>query len=280
MPLWPLPTQPTRQDYQRGSTGGAVAAVNVPTGGTAHTMGAWTELHASTGIDAAALALYGGGHNSSGAASPALLDIGVGAAGSEQLLLPSLDVGFHSAGRLPLVVPVTIPAGSRIAARAQGLRTATNIAVAVDLTGEQTAAGDGAPGARWTAYGADAANSRGTSVTCGNSNAWGSWTSLGTTSDDHDWWFAMMDMGADTGVTSINYRFQLAVAPSTAAATSIAGTEALFDIYWGTNSAEYIFPNGAVTPVYAPAPAGSNVYVRGTAAGTARTTYFIAYGGS
>ena len=283
MPLWPLPTQAQRYANQRAAGSASLSAVNVPTGGSAHTKGAWTQLVASTAVDASILRVYLGGHNSTGVASPALLDIGVGANGAEQVLLPNLDVGFHAAP-LNLQLPACVPAGSRIAARAQGLRTAVNIPVAVDVDGDQSLAGSGLPSAAvWAAYGVDTGNSRGTAVTPGNSNAWGSWVQLGTTGQDHDWWFPMMDMGPDTGVTSITYRVQLAVCANTTAAAALVTAGALQgDVVWATNSAEYAVYQTPHTPLAlrSPTPSGANVYVRASASGTARTIYAAAYGGS
>ena len=283
MPLWPLPTQAARYANQRG-TGATLSQVNVATGGSAHTKGSpWTQLVASTGVDASILRLYFAGHNSSGVASPALVDIGIGSANSEIVLLPDLDVGFHAAP-LNLQVPVSVPAGTRLSARAQGARTSVNIGVAADVDGEQGLAGSGVPSAaKWTAYGVDAANSRGTAHTAGNSNAWSNWASIGTTTSDHDYWFAMFDMGADTGVTSITYRIQVAVcANSTEADAMVAAGTLQADIVWATNSAEYAMYQTPHTPFArrSPTASGATIQVRASASGTARAMYIAAYGGS
>jgi hypothetical protein len=281
--LWPLPAQATRYSNQRTASASGFSAVNVPTGGTAHTKGSWTTLVASTAIDASVLRLYMGGHTSTGVASPALVDIGIGSASNEVVILSNLDVGNHG-GPLNLQIPMTIPAGTRIAARAQGARTAVNITIAADLNGEQGLAGSNIPTAAvWTSYGVSTASSIGTAITPGNTNTWGSWVSLGTTTSEHNFWLALFDMGANTTVTSITYRIQLAVAANTTEASAMATANVLQgDTIWFSNNTEYSIYQSPHSnfAVSAPTASGLNIYARGAASGTAQTVYVAAYGGS
>ena len=88
----------------------------VTSSATAHTKGAWVQLDAATGFDASLLlldiavqfqdTLY-------------LFDIGIGASGSEQVLIPNLLVSQSTAVIPRLSIPISIPAGSRIAVRSQ-----------------------------------------------------------------------------------------------------------------------------------------------------------------
>lgn len=285
MATWPLPTQLTGYSYQRGTTTAGLSAVNVPTGGTAHTKGAWTQVRASTGTNStgSVLRYFMGGHTASATASPALVDIAYGTAGNEVLLIENLDVGF-AASPLHLLIPCQIPAASRLVARAQGARTAENLATALDVEGGETLIGAGVPTvARWTTYGTDAANSRGTAVTPGNTNTFGSWVSLGTASSDHDFWFTRAGFGADTTVTSLTYRLQLAVCASTGEADAMHTNMTLnHDWVFSSNSAEYTQQQqtNGVEVMAAPSLSGHNVYVRAAASGTARTIYVSAYGGN
>lgn len=286
MSTWPLPTALTGYSFQRGASIGGIGAVNVPTGGTAHTKGAWTQVRASSGTDSATslIRLYMGGHTSTGVASPALVDIGIGGSGSETVILENLDVGFHATPLL-LAIPFQIAPNTRLAARAQGARTAVNIATALDVEGGESLIGSGVPSvSRWTTYGADTANSCGTSVTPGGTNTFGSWVQLGSaTASDHDYWFPMFDFGADTAVTSITYRVQLAVAANTTDASTMA-TNGVLAADWvqSANSAEYTQPQqiNGIAGVSHKTKSGLNVYARAAASGTARTIYVVAYGGN
>jgi len=117
--------------FNGAATYGAVTAdsggTSIDPGGTAHTKGAYVELTAATSADMRELILaLGNAGISRGYAADWLLDIGIGAAGSEQVLLPDLPLctgsGTISMGILPQTIgplPCNIPAGTRIAARAQ-----------------------------------------------------------------------------------------------------------------------------------------------------------------
>lgn len=111
---------------------GAVTAnsggTSIDPGAVANTKGAWTELTAATAADIHALALaLGGQHNAARTGAGWLLDVGIGAAGAEVVLLPDLSFSssnvFNNIGGLwPSLfgpIPCYIPAGTRIAARAQ-----------------------------------------------------------------------------------------------------------------------------------------------------------------
>lgn len=279
MPLWPLPTATKRRAVSRSAT--SVAYTNVVSGGTAHTKGNWAQITASAPIDVKYLFLRGNTTAATGAATPFLMDIGVGAAGSELVVFPNLDCGF-TPGNWSAIVPVDIPAGTRIAARMQGLTTGTTFQVVFDMIGEVDIAGGPAGVAQWVAYGADTANSRGTAVTPGNSGAWGSWTQLGTTSTEHDYWIARADMGANSNTTAINYRCQLAFAVNATEATACvtSGTHLELPQAFAVTTSEVLNQyHFDFDPDYAPAPAGIGIWCRAAASGTAQTIYVAAYGG-
>lgn len=283
MPLWPLPTAAPQASHPMVTTASAWS-VNVPTGGTAHTMGAWTELVASTAIDADLLRLRFGGHYSGGAASPALMDIGVGAAGSEVVILPTIDVGGSDVHH-HLLFPVAVPAGSRIAARAQGLRTAVNIATTVALFGEMPMWGGQATSKAWTAYGVSAAASGGTQVQPNaTANTWGSWTEIATTTADHDWWMVTANTGeSDTTVRLVTNLIQVAAAPDAAAASACAanGTLLMETNQLGNSTNELQQQAELPLPRYAPVPSGTKLWARlQTSHATDNDLYVSIYGGS
>jgi hypothetical protein len=107
---------------------GAVPAdsggTEIDPGGTANVKGAWTQITASTAADLAALVMAVG-HRGNGALrhEQLLFDVGVGAAGSEQVLVPDWVVSVSLSETLTPpwtpVLPVSVPAGSRLAVRSQ-----------------------------------------------------------------------------------------------------------------------------------------------------------------
>jgi len=94
----------------------------VDPGGTANTLGSWVELASSTTQDAKGYTLILGNKNSN-ASTTSLIDLGLGAASSEVVILSQLFSRNYSYGPIypaatgPIWTP--IPAGSRLAARAQ-----------------------------------------------------------------------------------------------------------------------------------------------------------------
>lgn len=278
MALWTLPTAPVKQQVMRANT--TINSPNVPTSSSAHTMGAWTTLIATTTYPIEFLVIRGNVHTSTGVASPALLNIGIGATSSEQIVVPYADIGFHLV-RTFWVFPCSIPAGIRVAAQVQGARTSTNIGISVDGFGSQGIVGGFPPVASWTNYGIDTANSRGTAVTPGDSNTWGSWVDLGATTYDHSQWQCLWSLGGNSNATAITYRVQLAWGANSTAATACVTAGSHIESYTGTPStSEQLTINSLpVFPMIQPVPAGEHVWVRAMASGTAQTIYASAYGG-
>lgn len=101
-----------------------VAIVNVAADATPHTKGAWVQLVASTSEACNVLAVTFS-NQATGTATQGLIDIGVGASGSEQVVISNSVGGAGStiANSLHTTYwfPVSIPAGSRIAARHQNV---------------------------------------------------------------------------------------------------------------------------------------------------------------
>lgn len=274
MPLWPLSTDASRIEHPQW-TNATTLGTNVATGGTAHTKTAsWVQLVASTSFDADGLVLRTSGHNAAATASPALLDIAIGASGQEQILIP------NAASATTFYFPVQIQAGTRISAKAQGARTSVNINIALDLYGAHGLIGNVAAPATWNAYGISTANSRGTAVTPGNSNTWGSWVDLGATTSDHDWWQLLVGMGANTATTAITYRAMLAPGANSTEAEAVATSNTplnAISFFLGTNEANSF--QRMVRGRYSPVKSGDHIWAKATASGTAQTIYVSAYGG-
>lgn len=101
-------------------TYGAEGFGQVITSGSNNTKGSWTQLSSSTSSDIVLLEVEIV-FESAGGANSFSLDIGIGASGSEVIIIPDLFVGqqFNRIGSISLIVPVQIPAGTRVAARGQ-----------------------------------------------------------------------------------------------------------------------------------------------------------------
>jgi hypothetical protein len=120
----------------RGVPVGIIAAgelTDIDAGAIAHTKGLWAQLVASTTRDAKGFTLVVINDASSTASSRHLVDVAVGAAGSEVIVLANMQAFFQGfQGGETVVGPIwtPIPAGSRIAARAQCSVTTADTRVA------------------------------------------------------------------------------------------------------------------------------------------------------
>lgn len=145
---------------------------------TPHTKGSWVELIASTSQDTHMLGINLSFTFWSSNATNMLVDIGVGGSGSEVVLIANMCGGWHGREVGMTIIPVYLPAGTRIAARCQALITEDIVEVGVRLlNGPRSFTQDQWQGGNVVTYGADEANSRGTFVT-GGANVEGSWTEI------------------------------------------------------------------------------------------------------
>lgn len=162
--------------FHKAEQAGIVAASSrgtVVSHGASHIKGAYTQLIAATGQDADAVlvtARYTTNWN-------ALTDLAAGAAGAEQVVAADLmrTAWGGSFGVCQFVLPIAIPAGTRLAARGQTDRTdAIDVWLHVTLlTGGFRRA---SPLSQILTLGANTAATRGTPVTAGAAaNTKGSW---------------------------------------------------------------------------------------------------------
>lgn len=110
--------------------------------GAGDTKGAYSQLIASTSFDYKMLFIVPGNANDyvRPSSNRWLLDIAVGAAASEQVIIPNLQLGGSDVDDVisPLLIgpiPINIPAGSRIAARAQCVITTADRLIDVIVYG-------------------------------------------------------------------------------------------------------------------------------------------------
>jgi hypothetical protein len=278
MPLHPFPGAfaPARVRTNRSTSAGWTNDGTHTTPATAHTWGTPTQLIASTPWDASWLHIKPTTAVSvSGARSDSLLQVFVGGSGAEQSIIGPVLWGGRTATS-SLLLPIFIPAGSRISWAVKSARTSLALQCTLELYGSPNQHTSGLP-SRWVAYGLgndSASASWGTAVTAGNA-AWGSWTSLTTsTTCAHDLWLPMADIGTAVVTANTDYRTQWALASTTDAATEVTnGTvwegphfrESSTEQYQSLNTYGATLMGATGTSdgiVYAPRPAGSAVSVR------------------
>jgi hypothetical protein len=109
--------------WQTNLNTGTLRGTQVDPGSTTNTKGAWTTLISSTNGLVTTLMLTTRGWHTVNAQTNCLIDIGIGAAGSEQVLIPNMyqfnQPNSSNWTRSYLHVPVALPPGTRLAARAQ-----------------------------------------------------------------------------------------------------------------------------------------------------------------
>ncbi len=95
----------------------AGAGTTITGAGSANTKGAWIQLTASTTADSCFMLVTIYFNETTSVTTEMVLDIGVGAGGSEQVVVANL----FTIGRYPRIYgfPISIPAGTRVAARSQ-----------------------------------------------------------------------------------------------------------------------------------------------------------------
>lgn len=127
-----LGAPPGRKMVSYGKNTADSGGVDVDPGGTANTKGSWVQITASTNEDLKGLIVCIGNQALTKTSTCfALLDVGVGAGGSEQVIIPNIALGVDTNNEqyqpiMTAMFPINIPAGSRLAVRAQNsINTAT-----------------------------------------------------------------------------------------------------------------------------------------------------------
>lgn len=153
------------------SVSGTTSTVTVTASASTHTKGAFTTLIASTSFAADAVQLVIAAMND-GADRRYVFDLAIGGAGSEVVIVPDLFVATTSNGPLvtrAMLLPMAIPAGSRLSARTQ-----CNVGSNSLFLSAQIIAGDAATvftlgSAAAASYGQTLASTRGTTIDPGAS---------------------------------------------------------------------------------------------------------------
>lgn len=271
-----VPSRPGFLDTLASHTTTSSAGVNVTASATPHTKGSWSQLVANSGARSLGIMVWLDNSAVSNTNTSILLDIGIGASGSETVLIPDLAAGYAlnpsvSNASHFYYFPLFIPAGSRIAARSQAVIASDVVTCRVNLF--QRPSGFGWVGARVTAYGVDAANSRGTVLSCGN-NTYGAATAVsGSTANP----IRHMQMGVQgagrTGLADLRQLYEVRVGSSATIAGPLIGNTDT-----GAESTGFAHANEQLAAMTFGLPAGVDLRVAGMQNGTAANMDAIIYG--
>jgi hypothetical protein len=192
------------------------------TSGAAHTLGSTTQVLAALAEDAYGILIVVNGATTTGTARNGLINIRVDPAGGTAWtdLIPNLQTayaGFLShataglTGYAHYYFPVFIKAGSTVGANYQATQATQTAGVWVTVYGKPSRPGLLRCGSYVEAFGADTANSRGTSVTAGTGSAEAaSWTQLGSNTTRPFWWWQLGVSPTDATINVTNAMWDLA----------------------------------------------------------------------
>lgn len=241
------------------------------TPGASNVEGSWTQIASSANIaeDVWGIYLLVAGGASTGAAKNHLLDIGTDPAGGTSYTARISNIvcgqsGTMVQGAQTFYFPYHIKAGSTVAVRIQGSNsTAGTVRVGAIFYGRPSNPQLVAKG-QWSETIGAITNSNGVSFTPGNSNAEGSWVSLGTTTRNLWWWQVGVQCDNAT-TTSAVYYVDLAWGDATNKTMIIENHPLILP---GTAEATANVPS---FEGFADVPAGGTIYIRGTCSTTAVT---------
>jgi hypothetical protein len=267
--LWVPQKGIIRSQTNTGNSGVSIPGTNVTTGATSSTKGAVAQLIASTDFDAYWISIVAQNYFTAATATDMCLDILIGAA-TEEVLIPNILGGYcgHQStfgGGLRWEFPLYIPAGSRIAAQAAGLRTEVTFQVAIFLYG-----GNGVPpfrvGSKVTTYGIGTVPN-GVSITPGASGAAGSWTEItASTSEDHFCLVPSMQLRNITVASTSGMVAEMGIGAVT--------EELISQPYWyGVSSSELMGRSINSFPTFQDIPSGSRLVMRSSQGAGAGNVY-------
>ncbi len=210
------------------SSGGRQGVV-VTANSTIHTLGSYTVLIDPTSKPSYGVIVEFGEVRVANANTAMLVNIAYGptGGGSEEIIIPNLNAGEAPTNNLPgkraFHFPgLYVPSGVAVSAQCRALISSDTVRVAIwlgqDLSYDYVSTG------RVQDYGTDTAISAGTSVVPGT-NAYGTWTSIGTTVRDHRVWMVSLDLLADTSQLSSQLQFliEIGIGPDSGNVTKIGG---------------------------------------------------------
>lgn len=213
------------------------------TDGALNTKGAWSEVIAAADVVEDVCLLKISIDNASTLATQYLIDIGKGGAGSEIVIvanIPFASATQFNVGQWSILIPVSLPKGTRVAARCQ-----SNAAGAETVRVQVHAIGGQLNSAVNTTYGSDTSTSAATTIDPGASaSTKGAWTELTASSTDTIAWLTVVLSGLGNDArTTATYNLDIG--------TGGAGSETvvLADLHFKTDTAaddftcmQFMFP--------------------------------------
>lgn len=223
------------------------------TAGTGNAKGNFAQLTASTPHDAHAI-IVSGRTNLNG--QSALVDIAMGGAGSERIFIEDLLIQGPRAV-MSYFLPIYVPGGVRLAARAQSSTNSGTQFVSIMLLQNQF--GSMPPLTRARTYGANAADSGGTSVDPGGTgNTKGSYVQItGSTAWEHKGIIIGQNQDKNTGTSQADWLVDVAIGG--------AGSEQIIipDLWINQAQTGLAASTPSVTPfIPYTIPAGSRIAIR------------------
>lgn len=248
----------------------------VTAAGSVNVKGAYAQLIASTAFESDWALIVVRNHTEN-ASQSVLLDLAIGAAASEQVIVANLLAGRVSGGgqrpTVAYLIPLSIPAGSRIAARIQATMANYITRVSVHLVARNFLTPQ--PHSKIATYGANTADSGGVSVDPGGTiNTMGSWVEMTASCDEVKWLCIAHGNGGNNLVTA-DLIGEVGIGAGGSEAAILSFTMPIHD------SALSAQLNAVCLPVYI--PAGTRIAMRiqsTTATATARLADFVLIGAS
>lgn len=238
--------------------------------------GGYTQLASGANLaqDSYGIMLWINTGNTTATIRDILMDIGLDPAGGtsyaqtggiNNIFVPQASNAIQG-GRF-FYFPLFIKAGTSVGARAQANNTST-VRCAAWFYGNPTRPENLAVAQYSETIGVS--GNGGTPFTCGNTSAWGSWTSLGTTT--RPCWYWQLAWGHNVAVTTAQMYFAELGYGDGSNMVTIIPCMPMFNPGTAEQSGNIVYDG--VWEV----PAGATLYVRGSATGTAETTEAVAVG--
>jgi hypothetical protein len=236
--------------------------------------GGWAQVIASLDHDTYGLLININSNNASAASRNTVVDIGIGAAASEVVLIPDLicgNAGVYNGqgGGSWHYFPILLPAGTRVAARAQGT-VVTAFRVYIQAMQRPSNPSMVKVASFVEAIGMTVPT--GTAQTPGTTNK-SAWVLLGTTARDL-WWWQMSAQVTSADTAHLNSAIHMDIAVGNGTDYQILMQDVPFST--GSNEAGILFLStvGCDNPV----AAGSSIYVRSQSSNTGEALFIAAYG--
>lgn len=262
---------PSYPEYRRAEVSPHVssAGTGVTADATNNTKGTtYAQLIASTAFDAQAI-MFSVGRESSTAGIQFLIDFAIGAASSEQIVIANYlySRGNNESSDNAILLPIQIPAGTRISARCQCSSGNSSVKITTHLFGGDLWTPGGLT--RVETCGAVTTDSGGTAVDPGGSaNTKGSYSSalIASTSFDYKGFFLCIGSNLNSLIGTLT-RARLDIAIGAAASEQVILPD--FQLVAGTAGDAYMPGVSPFFPI--PIPAGSRLSARAMSSNTDAT---------